>query len=440
MKIAFIYPSFHRHADDHPELREHVPCNEYLGPPSLGIASIAAMTPPEHEVVFVDDRLDRFDPDDESSPAHDADLFALSFFTPAATRALELGEELLARGRPVVMGGIFPSMMPEEAAASCTSVVVGEGESVWPRILQDAETGQLAPRYNGEIEDLELLPPPAIELYLDNERPGFMPDDYPLQLSRGCPLRCDACVLPHYLGKTIRFHSEANLRTLFSKLARAGKLASLTEDTSVMGIQGARRRLRRLLQLVIDLRAEGIPAELSYLGISMPMLLHIDDSLLQDLAATGIDRLYVVGGFDRITRRAFGTGDPSALDDARHAVARCHKNGLAPYVSFLFGNPDDDDRVFDRAVTFAHANGVDLAEFAISTPYPGTPLWNRYTAEGRIFDRTWAHYNDANVVFEPYGMDAETLQQGYLYAWREFYARRPDSDRAPTSAVQTVQF
>ncbi len=84
MKILFVYPRFSRHAEAHPELREWVPMNEYLGSPSLGIAAIAAVTPSEVEFELRDDRL---------SPADvptDADLVAFSFFTPAATRALEL--------------------------------------------------------------------------------------------------------------------------------------------------------------------------------------------------------------------------------------------------------------------------------------------------------------------------------------------------------------
>ena len=106
MKITFVYPSFDRHAGSHPELLDYVPANEYLGPPSLGIASVAAQTPAGHELEFVDDRINPLDPD------HPSDLFAFSFFTAAATRAFELGDALMKRGQKVVMGGIFPSMAP----------------------------------------------------------------------------------------------------------------------------------------------------------------------------------------------------------------------------------------------------------------------------------------------------------------------------------------
>ncbi|MCG3173440.1 MAG: Anaerobic magnesium-protoporphyrin IX monomethyl ester cyclase [Myxococcota bacterium] len=436
MKIVFIYPSFERHADSHPELRAVVPCNEYLGPPSMGIASVAATTPPGHEIVYVDDRVTVFNPDME------ADLFALSFFTPAATRALEIGDALLARGRKVVMGGIFPTQMPQEASKHCTSVVVGEGEGVWPAVVQDAERDDLKPFYRaGPLADLGSFPPPRLDLYLNAETDTHKPDDYPLQFTRGCPLRCDACVLPSVMGRELRFQSEDNLRAIMTRLARAGKLISFTEDTSVMAMQGVRRRFREFLALCVRMQAEGTPLRFSYLGISMPMILHLDTDLLLQLRETGIDRFYLVGGFDRITRDAFGKGDAKAEAQAHEAIRRCHDHGIDPYVSFLAGNRDDDAGVFDRMLDFADESGVELAEFCISTPYPGTPLWREYEQEGRIFDRTWKRYNDANCVFRPHHMSPDELTRGYLYLWREFYkTRRADIVSREEHARRTIQF
>jgi len=434
LKITFICPAFERHAQAHPELRAFVPANEYIGPPSPGIAAVAAATPEGHQVEFLDDRITPFDLE------HEADLYAISSFTPAATRAFELGDALRARGKKVVLGGIFPSMMPDLAAEHCDAVVVGEGEGVWPQIVADAQKGKLAPRYQSqEPLDLATIKRPRVELYLDAEKPGAPCDDYPLQLSRGCPLSCDACVLPIMCGSRIRFHSEQNVIDTMTVFARAGKLLSLTEDTSVFGIHGARKMLRKFLERTIELQKQGIPIKLSYLGISMPMVLSLDPTLLTLMRQSGMDRFYLVGGFDPITRQAFGTGDPAAMEKAERTIARCRELGIDPYVSFLVGNADDDEGVFDRMLEFCTRTGVDLAEFAISTPYPGTPIWKRYEAEGRIFDRTWKHYNDANVVFKPHKMSALRLQEGYIYLWREFYQGRQEL-RTREHTRGTIQF
>jgi len=416
--IAFVYPAFERHAEAHPELLECVPANEYIGPPSLGIASVAAATPPGHSMRFIDDRVDRFDPDKE-----EADVFALSFFTPAATRGLEIADELRARGKTVVAGGIFPSKMPDVVAEHVDAVVVGEGEAAWAELVADLEKGELKPRYEKPV-DFATVKPPRLDLYFGNERDGHRPDDYPLQISRGCPLQCSACVLPSMMGRKMRFHRDDYLVDTVKQFAAAGKWMSLTEDTSVTFAYGARRKFRKFLDLVLELQAQGIDAKFSYLGISMPMILHLDEDLLAKLRQTGMDRFYLVGGFDPITRKAFGEGDKKAMEKAERTINRCWEFDLNPYVSFLVGNKTDDEGVFDRMLEFSDRVNLQLAEFAISTPYPGTPQWFEYEEEGRIFDYTWKHYNDANAVFKPHNMSAERLQEGYLYLWREFYKNR----------------
>src|SRR5690606_16717429 len=140
-RLRFVYARFLRHADVHPELRDAVPCNEYFGPPSLGIACLAAVTPPEWELDFRDDRVEDVGLDDPP------DVVAISCFTPAAVRAMELADRFRAAGSVVIMGGIFPTMCPDEASAHCDAVVVGEGELVWPEVLRDAAAGALKPRY-----------------------------------------------------------------------------------------------------------------------------------------------------------------------------------------------------------------------------------------------------------------------------------------------------
>ncbi|MBW1810087.1 MAG: B12-binding domain-containing radical SAM protein [Deltaproteobacteria bacterium] len=434
MRILFIYPSFERHAQSHPELLSCVPCNEYIGSPSLGIAAVAACTPAEFDVAFVDDRIH---PVDEQLP--EADLYALSFFTPAATRAFEIAKLIRSTGKPVVAGGIFPSMMPKVVSKYFDSVVVGEGEPVWAQLCQDAADGRLKPRYESDsAADLDSLPTPRIDLYISAEDESFSPDDYPLQTSRGCPFNCDACVLPVCMGKKIRHFPDKYVFDLLDRFGQASKRCCLTEDTSFIFVSGARRRFRRLLKHLAE-RQTSQPVKLSYLGTSMPLLLNIEDEIFDEVRAAGVSRFYLVGGFDPITRGAFGTGDKAMLEKARTCVRRCQDHGVEPYVSFLVGNQDDDQGTFERMLEFANQVELNIAEFAIATPYPGTPLWSRLEEEDRIFDRTWKHYNDSNVVFHPYKMSAEKLLEGYLFLWREFYSSRQHLSQA-AAELNTVQF
>jgi radical SAM superfamily enzyme YgiQ (UPF0313 family) len=433
MKVQFVYPAFERHAQAHPELLQFVPCNEYLGGPSLGIASLAAVTPPEVQVAFIDDRVHPLTLEVQ------ADLYAFSFFTPAATRALALSDMLRTEGRRTVAGGIFPSMMPDLVAQHFDSVVVGEGEGVWPQLLRDAAAGQLKARYQqSEPFDLSQLQPPRVDLYVQAEAQTLRPDDYPLQISRGCPLSCEACVVPGVLGNKLRLVPRETSRKALEDLARFGKRAAVTEDTSFFFFSGARRHLRGLLE---DLKADPRPRgeKVSYIGISMPMVLSLDPSLLQAVSDAGIDRFYLVCGFDPITRDAFGKGDSEAMDKAIQSVLRCHDFGIEPYTSLLVGNDSDDPGVFDRILEFGVKAKVPKSEFAIFTPYPGTPAWVRLNEQQRIFDMEWKHYNDANVVFHPKQMSEDQLLAGYLRLWREFY-----QDKKHLGSLQqdrkTIQF
>ena len=430
MKVLFVYPGFHRHADSNPELRAMVPMNEYLGSPSLGIAALAAVTPSHWEIEFRDDRLAPAD-----APT-DADLIAFSFFTPAAGRAFELARLFRAQGKKLVAGGIFPTVMPDEVAPHFDAVVLGEGETSWPRLLADFERGELKPRYACTEEiDLSALPLPRLSLYLDKEGPGFRPDDYPVQLSRGCSLACHSCAIPASMTRRLRDFPLEHVLGQLDQLGRAGKLACLTEDTSWFPGHGS----RRLGTLLDHLAERPGSARISYAGISMPMILIAQKTLLVRARAAGISMFYLVGGFDPITMRAFTGEDPVALGRARDAIAKCFDAGIEPYTSFLLGLDDDDEGTVDRILEFASRAKIRKAEFAIFTPYPGTPSWRRLLEEGRILHRDWSRYNDANVVFRPARLTPDQLRAGYLRLWRDFYAARPQL--AGLSTVQrTIQF
>lgn len=431
MKILFVYPRFERHADSNPELRRFVPMKEYLGSPSLGIASVAAATPPDVAIEYRDDRVE------DALRETDADLVALSFFTPAATRALALAEGFRAMGKTVVAGGIFPSMMPDHVAPFVDAVVVGEGESVWPRLLEDFRRGRMAPRYGPELVDLERAPVPRTDLYFGAETPDFSPDDYPLQVSRGCMLSCQACALPGTMGGAIRAFPLDHVLGQLAVLESAGKRACLTEDTGWFTTTAAGRRMGELFDVIAE---RGGSMSISYVGISMPMILAAPSRWLERAKAAGVDMFYLVGGFDPVTTKAFTGSNPRALERATRAIRKAWDHGIEPYTSFLLGNDDDDDGTVDRMLEFAHRAGIRKAEFAIFTPYPGTPAWRRLQSQDRILTTEWRKYNDANVVFWPARMRPDQLHEGYLRLWREFYAARPQVVEAMSESERTIQF
>jgi len=162
--------------------------------------------------------------------------------------------------------------------------------------------------------------------------------------------------------------------------------------------------------------------------------------LLEKAKAAGIDMYYLVTGFDPISMKAWTGDHPTALIRAEEAIAKAFDAGIEPYASFLYGNDQDDEGTVDRVLEFCNKTGIHKAEFAIATPYPGTPQWAQLESEGRILTREWKRYNDANPTFKPLKLTPDQVEDGYLRLWREFYAPRKDAAGAMSEYDRIIQF
>jgi radical SAM superfamily enzyme YgiQ (UPF0313 family) len=143
--------------------------------------------------------------------------------------------------------------------------------------------------------------------------------------------------------------------------------------------------------------------------------------LLEKAVACGLRSLFV--GFEtlkpanlRAQHKAHNLGH-----DYRAAVRRLHDLGVMVNASFVFGMDDDDGAVFERTVAWAIEQGIETATYHILTPYPGTALYRRLAAEGRITSSDWDLYDTRHAVFRPAKMTAQALEEGYWQAYRNFY-------------------
>jgi hypothetical protein len=195
----------------------------------------------------------------------------------------------------------------------------------------------------------------------------------------------------------------------------------------------------RAFETLLDAVADSGGADISYVGVSMPQVLAATPRMLAKARAAGVDMVYLVGGFDPVTKRAFTGNDAKALGRAHTCIEKLHAAGIEPYTSFLIGNDDDDLGTVDRMLEFAEAAGIRKAEFAVFTPYPGTPAWQNLREAGRIIDTQWNHYNDANVVFRPARMSPDELTGAYLRLWRDFYAGKEEL-KSLSRDERTIQF
>jgi radical SAM superfamily enzyme YgiQ (UPF0313 family) len=370
----------------------------YFRMPTLGLLRVAGATPPDWQVTILDEKVE---PIDFSRPA---DLVGITGMTPAIDRAYAIADGFRARGVPVVMGGIHVSMNPEEALRHCDAVVVGEAEGLWPRVLSDVRRGALQRRYRHEtFPALSGLGSPDWSLY---DGKGYLPF-HCVETSRGCPHGCDFCSVTDYFGGCYRTRPpvevEAEVRGLrpFEGRFVLKNVVFFVDDN----IAGRRPHARELL-------ARMVPYRLKWLGQASTTVA-ADDELLTLCRKSGCMGLLI--GFETLSaeklqamRKGFNSPD-RYLD----AIRKIHDHGIGVSGAFVFGLDGDDEGVFDRTYEFVQKAKLESPYFSILTPYPGTRLYRRLEAEGRIVDRDWSNYNTNNVVYEPRGMSAQQLFDGY---------------------------
>ena len=128
--------------------------------PPLNLPYLAAMTPRYYQIEVLDENIEHFE-------YRDADIVGITAYTASVYRAYQIAQIYRKKGIPTVMGGIHVSMMPEEAANYCDAVVIGEAESIWPKVLEDFEAGKLQKQYKGTWINLENLPIPRRDILLN---------------------------------------------------------------------------------------------------------------------------------------------------------------------------------------------------------------------------------------------------------------------------------
>src|SRR5262245_58183551 len=144
-------------------------------------------------------------------------------------------------------------------------------------------------------------------------------------------------------------------------------------------------------------------------------------NLIERAADAGLRSLFV--GFETLTSGNLARSNKrqNLGRDYAAVTARLHQLGVMINGSFVFGMDDDDEDVFRRTVDWAIEHGLTTATFHIQTPYPGTKLFARMEAEGRIVTRDWDLYDTRHVVYRPARLTPRALKQGYDWAYREFY-------------------
>jgi len=376
--------------------------------PQMALPILAALTPDRHEVRIVEEEFK--DVDMSLAP----DVVGLSLMTANAPRGYWMADRFREKGAKIVIGGIHPSVLPEEAGRHADAVVVGEGEPVWPEVVADAEAGRLRPLYKAEgIADLASQPHPRRDLM---PRRRFM-NLAPVTTTRGCPYRCEFCSVPAVFGLKIRHYP---VEWVVEDVKRSGSRYHMILDDNVVGQPSFAMELFKALK----------PLKIVWVG-QASMSFARNDEMMRLAYESGCRGLFF--GLETVSetsmkrmKKSF-TGLGEVADGIRDIQAR----GIKFHASVVFGFDTDEPAIFDETVDFLVRARVHSVTFNILTPYPGTAVYERLKAEGRLFTEDWTRYDHSTVVFRPRTMTPRALAEGQLRARRRFYSFLNIARRSP---------
>lgn len=354
--------------------------NKYRVWKPLGLLTLASRTPADCELDVIDENLGHVDERRIRRP----DLVGITAFTSQAPRAYALGDHFRQAGVPVVLGGIHVSMCPEEALEHADSIVRGEGESVWPRVVADARAGALERVYQGGLCPIEDVPPARHDLLAGRYRLGS------IQTTRGCPLNCSFCSVSAFNGRCFR---QRPVDQVVAELEQIPEPMILFVDDNLIGTR--REHLERAKNLFRAMIAAG---QTRPWIAQTTVNLGDDDELLELASRAGCKMVFI--GFESPTREGLQSIDKRFNDahgrDMRKSVRRIQRHGILVCGSFILGLDTDREGAGEALARACIAYGVDMANLLLLTPLPGTRLYDQMAAEGRVtanrYPEDWLHY------------------------------------------------
>jgi len=364
--------------------------------PQLALDLIAGLTPPEHEVSIIEEEYEDINLDAE------CDLVGLSCMTANAPRAYWLSQEFKKKGKTVIMGGVHPTILPDEALRYADSVVIGEAEGVWSLLLDDFQNGRLQKKYHN--------PCPPLEKYVPvRRRKGLRKGLFrvvPVMTTRGCPYDCDFCCVHDIYGATVRHVPVANIVRYM--VDSGGRIFMFLDDN----IMGDRRYAKELFEATK-------PLKIQWVGQGSLSFVH-DAELLRLARESGCAGLFF--GLESISENRLGRMRKSIhkIEDVQAAIQKLRSTGIYSYASLVFGFDEDTPQTFPETLEFLNKNKVGSASVNILTPYPGTQIYRQFKEEGRIFTDDWKYYNHSTVVFRPRNVTPLELLAGRIWVRSEF--------------------
>ena len=391
--------------------------------PSLGLLYLAASTPAGHEVSYFEAESDGAEP----AEVYACDLVAISTFSAQIFEAYAIADRLRAAGVKVAMGGLHVSVLPDEAAAHADYVIVGEGESVWPAVVEAAVEEGASGKKAGRVfnardfapVDVKHLPVPRYELLGDRPYNRFT-----VQTSRGCPWRCVFCASTVMLSQRYRKRPvEDVVRDIRAIMAvRERPFIEFADDNTFVDKEWGKELCKQLIPLHVKWFTES--------DVSVA-----DDEELLDLMRRAGCRQVLVGLESPAAGPLKGMemrADMKAkwVDRYAERIEAIQGHGVTVNGCFILGLDGHGPEIFREVLDFSVGHYLYDVQITVLTAFPGTPLYARLKKEGRIIeDGRWDLCTLFDVNHVPGGMTPQQLREGMYWLSERLYSAETTSLR-----------
>jgi radical SAM superfamily enzyme YgiQ (UPF0313 family) len=372
-------------------------------PVPINLAYRAAITARNHEVRVVDENSGR--PDYEHMIGS-TDLVGITSKFVAERRVRELALWFGGRGLPVVVDGYYPTFA-EPSSTGAASVIQGETEEVWERVLHDAEGGGLEPLYRTSPVDMARLP---------TYRPALLPEHgyvFPVEATRGCPFTCSFCIETAFHQYTFRTRPVADV---IRQVELADSRFIHFADINIVGNKRYAKELFRAL----------IPQRVLW-GSQATITLAQDPKLLELAAASGCTFAFI--GLESVQPEGLAMANKkwSRPTNYPKMIARLHDHGIAVIGSFILGFDSDGPDIFERTLEFVLENEIEICHFNPLGPAAGTPIRDEFQMSGRLLEADVADTDHYHISIRPAHLTPGQIQEGLRFLYTEAYS--PEGSR-----------
>lgn len=369
----------------------------------LNLAICAAVVPEGWDVEILDENAR----DEPHTPTADVDAVGIGAMTTQAGRAYELADAYRKLGVPVILGGIHPSALPDEALEHASIVCKGDAEGTLPHALRDLAAGEPRSIYDWRDDPDAPIATPRKDL-LD-------PSDYlvfnPIQTTRGCPHGCTFCTTPAIFGRRFRQRSIPDIiEEIRAAKERFDSRVFIFSDDDVAGDHA----------WALALFEAAKPLNIRWAS-QCDILIARNDKLLAAMRDSGCIGLILGLESPKAGTLAEAGKRYADADTYLRAIRKIQSYGISIWGSFIFGFDSDGWEDCMNAVRFAQRAKLCMSCYPILTPYPGTRIFEQYRDEGRLLTTDWSRYNGATVVFQPRQMSIHELRHAQMAAFHEFY-------------------